>query len=57
MLNNLCFLPDEAVVQWEGDADGEQQVLGRIQLESGADATTKTTGHQLTLKHKCYKND
>ena len=25
------FLPDEAVVQREGDADGEQQVPGRVQ--------------------------
>jgi hypothetical protein len=31
-------------VQREGDADGEQQVVGRIQFEPGTDAASETTG-------------
>ena len=41
----ILFFSDETVVQRERDADGEQQVFGRVQLKSGANDTEKTTGY------------
>ena len=38
------FLPDEAVVQREGDADGEQQVPGRVQPKPRTSIARKASG-------------